>query len=134
MIVANSRSVPTVIKGDHDMAINHSLDTFNNQITYLRGALDPDMTALAMALFVEVAKHPYNDGVPMSRLVDKFGLSASTASRNIYLLSSGLVRPNQERKGLGVLRTETSASDRRTLMVYLTARGQAVAKGLMQVK
>jgi DNA-binding MarR family transcriptional regulator len=113
---------------------NHQLDTLVNQISHLRDVLDPDMTALAMAIFVEVAKHPVDEGVPMSRLVDKFGMSASTASRNIYLLSSGFVRPGEPRKGLGVIRTDTSPTDRRALQVFLTPKGAAIAKGLMQVK
>jgi DNA-binding MarR family transcriptional regulator len=111
-----------------------ALSTLVSQLSHLRDVLDPDMTALAMAIFVEVATHSADEGVPMSRIVDKFKMSASTASRNIYLLSSGFVRPGQPRKGLGVIRTDTSPVDRRSLQVYLTPRGQAIIKGLLQVK
>jgi len=113
---------------------SQSLDTFVNQVAYLRDAVNPDMTGLAMAMFAYIASHPFNEGVPMSKVVDKFGLSASTASRNIYLLSSGLVRPTEGRKGFGLIRTDTAPTDRRALQVYLTPKGQQVAKGLMQVK
>jgi len=116
------------------MPNQQNLDTFVSQIAYLRETVNPDMTGLAMAMFAYIASHPFSDGVPMSRVVDKFGLSASTASRNIYLLSSGLVRPKDDRKGFGLIRTDTAPTDRRTLQVYLTPKGQQIAKGLMQVR
>ncbi len=115
-------------------ATSGTYDTFINQVSFLRGSLDPDMTALAMAIFIEVSKHPAEDGVPMARIVDKFDLSASTCSRNIYLLSSGLVRPGHPRKGLGVVKTDSSPNDRRHLHVYLTTKGQQIAKAFLQVK
>jgi DNA-binding MarR family transcriptional regulator len=111
-----------------------TLEQFVSQVAYLRDALNPDMTGLAMAIFAEVARHPFDEGVPMSRIVQKFGLSAATASRNVYLLSSGLVRPNESRRGMGVIRTDTSPVDRRALQVYLTPKGRELAKAFMQVK
>jgi DNA-binding MarR family transcriptional regulator len=116
------------------MPSHQQLDTFVSQISYMREAVHPDITGLAMGMFAYIASHPFNEGVPMSRVVDKFGLSASTASRNMYLLSSGLVRPGESRKGFGLIRTDTAPTDRRSLQVYLTPKGQQVAKGLMQVR
>jgi DNA-binding MarR family transcriptional regulator len=106
---------------------------FVNQITFLRNGMAPDITGLAMAMFIEVATH--KGGVPVSRLLEKFELSASTGSRNIYLLSSGLVRTNDPgRKGLGLIRTERPLNDRRSLMVFLTPKGQQLAKAFREVK
>lgn len=106
---------------------------FVNQVAFLRNGLSPDVTGLAMAMFVEISNH--KGGVPMSRILEKFDLSPSTCSRNIYLLSSGLVRTNDPgRKGLGVIRTERPINDRRSLMVFLTPKGQQLAKAFREVK
>lgn len=108
--------------------------TFVDQINYIREAVDPDITGLAMGMFVLVAAAPHSEGVPMSRIIERMNMSASTCSRNIYLLSSGFVRNNDPRKGFGLLRTETTPGDRRSLTVYLTPKGVQVAKGLAQIK
>ena len=108
--------------------------TLLNQINYMREAVDPDMTGLAMGMFFMVAAAPHSEGVPMSRVIERMNMSASTCSRNIYLMSSGFVRNNDPRKGFGILRTETTPGDRRSLTVYLTPKGVQVAKGLAQVK
>jgi len=111
-----------------------TLTTLLNQINYMRDAVDPDMTGLAMGMFFMVAAAPHSEGVPMSRVIERMNMSASTCSRNIYLMSSGFVRNNDPRKGFGILRTETTPGDRRSLTVYLTPKGVQVAKGLAQVK
>lgn len=92
------------------------------------------MTSLALVMFIEVAKAPLNEGVKMAKLIEKFDLNPSTCSRAVYSLSSGIVRSGTPKKGLGLVRSDFSESDRRSLTVYLTQKGQLLAKGLMQVK
>ena len=117
------------------MALNtQGLSLLVEQIQFLRNSADPDMTSLALVMFIEVAAAPFDQGVKMAKLIDKFDLNPSTCSRAVYSLSSGLVRAGQPRKGLGLMVTDFSESDRRSLTVYLTQKGQLLAKGLMQVK
>ena len=117
------------------MALNtQGLALLAEQIQFVRNSVDPDMTSLSLALFIEVAKAPVNEGVKMAKLIEKFDLNPSTCSRAVYALSSGFVRAGQPRKGYGLVVSDFSEYDRRSLTVTLTQKGQQLAKGLMLVK
>ena len=109
-----------------------NLELLVNQVQHARVMIDSDMTLLSLGIFLEVASK--GDNYPVSEIIKKFHLNASTCSRNMYYLSGGFVRANEPRKGVGLIRTETSSTDRRALVVSLTQKGQAVIKSLQNVK
>ena len=107
--------------------------TFVNQVVYMRREIDPDMTGLAMAIFVYVASRNHAEGVPTSQIRGHFEISASTCSRNVHLLSEGQIRNGDPRMGFGLLTSQNSSNDRRSHNLYLTPKGIAIAKRLAQI-
>ena len=67
----------------------------------------------------------------MSTIVDRLGLSRSTASRNVYSLCSGKVRRTQPKRGYGLVYTRPSDTDRRAFNVHLTRKGRLLRDVLL---
>jgi len=97
-------------------------------------AIDPEIPALATAIFVDVASAHLGGRVyPMARIPTQFGIPSSTASRNVAYLSNHLVRRDRtERTGIGLIVQQPSPDDRRAVNLILTARGKTLADQLFK--
>lgn len=94
--------------------------------------VDADMTVLSAAIFCDIAAVCLQGGVySMTRIMEKFDVANSTASRNVAYLSAHLVRRGREgRYGLGLIAKREDPNDLRAVNLELTAKGRAIAEQL----
>jgi DNA-binding MarR family transcriptional regulator len=94
-------------------------------VTKIRG-VSSEMPAQTLHTFLLVAQSP---GISMQDLNAKLELSSSATSRNVSSLS---FQKQYEVVGLGLVEALEDPKDRRIKRVWLTPKGQAFAKSLLE--
>lgn len=89
-------------------------------------AHDPFMSAQLMEVFITVC---LNEGQPAQALELQLAIPKSTLSRHLGHLGPRYRRGAQ---GLQLIRLEENPADRRSKLVYLTDRGQALREALIR--
>lgn len=80
----------------------------------------PDIGIQAVHMLLEVARKP---GITVSELIRKTGLSQSSCSRNLALLSA---QHRLGKPGLDLVYTQEDPSERRRKLARLTPKGEAL--------
>jgi DNA-binding MarR family transcriptional regulator len=98
----------------------------------LRKKVYAELPIQQIVLLLQVAE---NEGITMPELAAKCDMPQGTTSRNLRMLSSfvdkGSTRGKAaELKGHGLLKTEPSLYNRRSLAVFLTKKGKSVVAQL----
>lgn len=105
---------------------NKSLATLGKAIQRLR-AIDPEMPMQTALLFLLVAQRP---GLTMKEIEEVMLVSQASVSRNVAALSQW---SRHDKPGHGLVLAREDPLERRRKIVFLTQRGELLARELAQI-
>lgn len=89
--------------------------------------LDPDMPTQLAATFLTIANE---EGVTMKTIGDRLGISQSSCSRHVSILSK---RYSIDKLGHDLVYAIEDPAERRRKIVFLTPKGKRVAESLLAI-
>ncbi len=108
-------------------ALKNTLTNLSSVLDLFR-AINTDIQANAIQLFLIVATHEGADGVPMQTLENLLGQSQAAVSRNVAMFTDWT---RHHKQGPGLMQRTENPMNRRQKLVRMTPKGQHLADSVL---